>query len=81
MQDTRTSGAAVGRAIGSTAAHTEHYVRSVCSYAVAFTGDVGRGAAEGYATTAAARAAQREARAAARKAALTPETPIGVAVV
>lgn len=72
------AGTAVGRALGSTAAHTGHFVVSALTATGRFGQDVASGASAGYAETAALRLAQRQERAAARKAAGQPETPIGV---
>ena len=70
----------VGTTIGSSAAHAEHFVRVAASFVARETGKTGRGMAQGYALTAAARAHEREVRAALRLAAQQPTVPVGVLV-
>jgi hypothetical protein len=79
MTNTKTSsGTAVGRAIGSTAAHSVHFVAVALTATGRFGSDVVTGSATGYAETSATRLAQRNAARAALLAASQPETPIGV---
>lgn len=79
--NTRTSGQAFGSAIGSTAAHTVHFVAVALTATGRFGADVVSGSATGYQTTAAQRSAERMARGAARLAAQQPTHPIAVAMV
>lgn len=71
----------VGTAIGSGAAHLEHYTRVAASFVVRETGKTGRGIAVGYATTSAIRAQERNTRAALRLAAQQPTASIAVETV
>lgn len=75
---TNTDTNAFGRALGSSAAHTEHFVRVAASFVVRETGKTGRGIAVGYATTAAVRAQEREVKHALRLAAMQPTASIAV---
>ena len=76
--NTNTFGTTFGRAIGSSVAHTGHFVALTATGITRFAGDAGTGMAAGYADTAAARLVQRQQRAALREALAAPETPIGV---
>jgi len=76
--NTRTSGAAFGSAIGSTAAHLCHFAALSGTGIGRFASDTVGGVAAGYAETSAIRSAERMARAAARMAAGQSVTPIGV---
>lgn len=80
MTKTNTLGTTFGRALGSSAAHTGHFVALTATGIARFTGDVGTGAVAGYADTSAQRLAQRQARAIARDVAKATITPIGVLV-
>lgn len=75
---THTDTNAFGRALGSSAAHTEHFVRVAASFVVRETGKTGRGIAVGYATTAAQRSNERDVKAALRLAAMQPASQIAV---
>jgi hypothetical protein len=77
---TKTLGMTFGHALGSSAAHTGHFVALTATGIARFAGDTGKGAVMGYAQTSAIRLAQRQARAAARQAAGQPEMPIGILV-
>jgi len=78
--NTRTSGAAFGNFLGSSAAHAVHYAALTGTGIGRFAADTATGAATGYQATAAQRSAERYARAAARLAAQQPSTPIGVLI-
>ena len=77
----RPAGIAVGSAIGSTAAHTVHFVVVALTATGRFGADVVTGTATGYAATAAQRSRERLARGAARLAAQQPTHAIAVETV
>ena len=78
--NTNTLGTSFGRALGSSAAHTGHFMALTATGIARFAGDTGKGAVAGYADTAAIRLQQRQQRAALREASLLPATPIGVLI-
>ena len=78
--NTKTLGTTCGRALGSAAAHTGHYVAVAFTATGRFGADVVSGSAAGYQETAALRSAQRLERAAARQAAQQPVMPIGITI-